>query len=518
MFKKFIFISILALSLFFHFSKPVMACTPGGNDCPSQCNGQCRGVCFYETYKKECTPLGCDSWPAEYNGVYKGQTCTCKYVGVGNICYYDAQCYETKCGKSECSLWSGWSPCGSNCYSWRYCREAGNDASENRWCCTASTPAPDRTPPPPIISCDVNLPDNLSVPLGYSNSVEAQLDNLVGIISTVNFSSGDLSVASYDPTTPPGDTEMPYYVSVTGESVGTTTITADVIISGSSRCSDTMNVTVTPPGPWWQVQDADIYSNGNLTSLISYSCSLPVCDPIFEINGTGGYPGIPIASGIISVGDFASVSSTNWESQTSLSLRKNYSYSFFERQLQSDTQMTSLSSNLVEGSVFSLEGILSNGAYWFKYDGSTSGQDLTINSDIDVGSRKVVLFVENANLYINGKILLDDGSGFFMAIVGKNSTNDKGNIYFSSDISGIADYDPEIEGIFFAEGQIDTGLGNNQLHLRGSFVGIEGINLQRNLTDNSNTPSELIEFGPDLLFTMPNDLKSTTINWTEIQP
>ena len=63
-----------------------MACTPGGNDCPSECDGQCRGVCFYETYKKECTPDDCDSWPAEYNGVYKGQTCKCTYVGVGNIC------------------------------------------------------------------------------------------------------------------------------------------------------------------------------------------------------------------------------------------------------------------------------------------------------------------------------------------------------------------------------------------------------------------------------------------------
>lgn len=88
MFKKFIFISILALSLFFHFSKPVAAFTPGSNDCEpiSYDGGKCYGVCFYETYKKFCDPEGCDGWPPEYDGVYKGQTCDCDYIGVGNIC------------------------------------------------------------------------------------------------------------------------------------------------------------------------------------------------------------------------------------------------------------------------------------------------------------------------------------------------------------------------------------------------------------------------------------------------
>jgi hypothetical protein len=355
----------------------------------------------------------------------------------------------------------------------------------------------------------------LLIPLGYSNAVEAQMDNVIGLISSANFSVDDSGIVSISPAS---DTELPYYVAASGESVGTATVTVNIVISGSSRCSDTMNVTVTPPGPWWQVQDADIYSNGNLNSLISYSCTLPVCNPFLEINGTGGYPGIPIASGTISIGDFANISSTNWNSLTALGLRKNYSYSFFERLISSNTQFTNLSSNLVEGDVFSLPTLFSNGAYWFKFDGASSGQDLTINSDIDVGSNKVVLLVDSANLYINGKILLDDGSGFFMAIVGKNANGDKGNIFINSNVSGTFDYDPEIEGIFFADGQIDTGIGTEQLHLRGSFVGMDGVNLQRDLTDNSITPSEFIEFGPDLLFTMPNELKSTTINWTEIQP
>lgn len=40
------------------------------------------------------------------------------------------------------------------------------------------------------------------------------------------------------------------------------------MMGGSSRCSDSILVIVTPPGAWWQVKDSDVASGGDITLLI----------------------------------------------------------------------------------------------------------------------------------------------------------------------------------------------------------------------------------------------------------
>ena len=57
-----------------------------------------------------------------------------------------------------------------------------------------------------------------------------------------------------------------------------------------------------------------------------------------------------------------------------------------------------------------------------------------------------------------------------------------------------------------------------QLHIRGSIAGYAGVVLERDLTDNSVTPAEFFEYGPDLLFTFPRDLTSRKYKWKEIAP
>jgi len=496
---------IVIISFFFLFVKirpAFAACTTGS--CGSQCG--CKGECWYDSVKWLCSIPGCNEWD------YESDECECKPEYTGSYCYYNEDCLKTKCiDYGICQDWSGGSPC-NNCWSWSYCQTIGNDAQRKEWCCD-NNPPPNNTPTPPPPSCDVSFTQNVILPLGYSYIIEANVLNIWGGIPTsVNFSSGNSAIATVNPSSDP---LSPYYIQIIGEGEGETTITANVIISGSSRCSAITNVSVLPPGPWWQVQDGDIYSSGNIISIISPVCSLPYCIPFLNLDGFGGYPGIPISPNSLILGTSGEISSTNWNSIANLSLKK--SYSFFEKQIPSNTEITNITANTVEGDYFSSEGILSNGAYWYKYT-NPENQDFTINSDIDIGSRKVILLINGSDLYIKGKINLTDGEGFFMVVVGKSNSENKGNIYIDPEVSGDVDYYPEIEGLLFADGQIYTGNGNGQLHIRGSIVGMDGIILERDLIDNSNVPSEFIEYSPDQVVLMPNCLRTKNTAWKEIQP
>src|SRR5204863_7537682 len=98
--------------------------------------------------------------------------------------------------------------------------------------------------------------------------------------------------------------------------------------------------------------------------------------------------------------------------------------------------MTEISTSSTPGSTFTSGGTLSHGYYWYRYDGSTSGLDLTISSDANIGTRKVILMVESADLNINGQINVTDGQGFFMHFVVTTSIGNKGNINIGTGVGG----------------------------------------------------------------------------------
>ncbi|MBU2052309.1 hypothetical protein KKH13_03855, partial [Patescibacteria group bacterium] len=76
----------------------------------------------------------------------------------------------------------------------------------------------------------------------------------------------------------------------------------------------------------------------------------------------------------------------------------------------------------------------------------------------------------------------------------------------------------KIEGVFVSDGVIDTGISNRQLTGEGIFTGWEGINLQRNLDDDSQTPAELFVYRPDLQLNAYRYLLWLGINWREVAP
>jgi hypothetical protein len=333
-----------------------------------------------------------------------------------------------------------------------------------------------------------------------------------GSVSSVSFQTSNTNAS----VSPSADSTDPYQTAVTGSIVGNSIVTASVFMGGtSSVCSAQSAINVTHAGPGWQAKNADISAGGNITSNIPSSAT----NPIFILDGLGGFPGIPSYTGLINFGASGLISSKLWSANSPSSSRRSYNYSFFARQIPSDTEITTIETSLIDGSIFESGGTLSNGAYWYKFTG-TSSSDLTISSDINIGTRKVVLLIDGADLYLNSKVNLTDGEGFFMVIAGKKEDGSKGNIIIGSTVGGAANNIPELEGLFSSDGLFKTGLGVTQLHIRGSVAALGGITLERDLgdTDNTTTPAEYFEYAPDQVILMPSVLREKKFNWKEVAP
>ncbi len=410
---------------------------------------------------------------------------------------------------SRCSITAIGYTCGSNCVESLWIREQN--------CCARGGPTPEPTAPPPTPpptpSCSVSLdPSTISIAQGTDANYIASVTNIQdGSVSQVNFSSSNTSVSTVNPAS---DASSPYQTTGDTLSVGSTIITANVVMGGATRCSDTATLDVTAPGPWWQLIDSDIITNGDIISSIPLSCTLPGCNPLLGLEGLGGFPGVPVYGGSENFGE-GNASSTGWLANTQSLFSKIYDYSYFSRLIRPDVVLTEIDSPSVNGGYFTSGGTPKRGFVWYHFDGDTLG-DLTINSNVNMpGDRKVVVLVENADLYIDGRINVNDGIGFMMFIVGKNSSGDKGNIYVDADLAG----QDQIEGVFFAEGQFRTGAGSDQLYVRGMVAAYDGIVLERDLEgDNTDEPAEVFEYAPDFVLTFPRDLTFKRLRWKEVAP
>lgn len=285
----------------------------------------------------------------------------------------------------------------------------------------------------------------------------------------------------------------------------------------TNACGTTQS-SACPQVGWWQVKDADVASSGDIISKAPSGVK-------FNLDGPGGFPGVVSYTGTASLnfgGGTAGFSTTNWLAETSTTSTKVYDSKYFANQIPADVTFNSFGANGAYGNFFESGGTLSNGYYWYRYDGSLSGLDFMIASAMNLGSRKVILIVDNANLYIGGNINLTKGSGFFMAIAGKNSAGEKGNIYVLPSVGG--GVSPNLEGIYLADGTFYTGTGGVQLdpklYVRGSVAAYGGVSMQRDLggTANATTPAEFFEYAPDQVMLFPSALGVRKMNWKEVAP
>lgn len=358
-----------------------------------------------------------------------------------------------------------------------------------------------------LSSCSVtSAADTLTI--GQTTTVSTSV-NSSAVITGVDYASSNTAAVTVNPASPTKDTTYPYSTTATGVNAGTSTITSNVYGGATVLCSAQKGLTVIAGDPWWQVKDSDVGTGGDISSKVP-------AGQYFGLAGLGGFAGVPSFGGAASFAS-GSVSQLGWKANSATSGVKIFDYKYFANQIPSDVTPTAVdSTNLVN--TITTGGTAQYGYFWYKFDGSQSGLDLNLGSALNIGSKKVILLVDSADFYIKSPINLTDGQGFFMVIVGKNEGGSKGNIFVDPVVGGGG---PNLEGLFVADSQFETGTGNTALYVRGSVAAIYGgVTLQRDLktgTGNS-APAEFFEYAPDQIMLFPSKFGFRKIDWKEVAP
>jgi hypothetical protein len=131
---------------------------------------------------------------------------------------------------------------------------------------------------------------------------------------------------------------------------------------------------------------------------------------------------------------------------------------------------------------------------------------MTTSGAWSVAAGQTIVFFVNGNLTIAGNITVAPG-GFAAFIV-------NGTITVDPAVAGVA-------GVYITSpvGTFDTGSGVVRFTGTGTFVAGNFI-LGRDLGDVSNptTSSELFVYNPQLLMTMPEQMKKLSVSWQEVAP
>jgi len=471
------------------------SCTGGGCSCNAWTNGACGDgtTCPFgqRNQTRSCNPAGCSN---------------------ESRCVADAACPACSCTGWVDDICGG-VPCPSDqMRQVQTCTPAGCSLEEQ------CVPNPICTP---AASCTVSFNSpNYSVDSGLTTAVSATGIPIGGTIDQYEFTIADTGVASIctfgsGPCAPGSGfiSGASSIIDLTGQSPSppttTITVTARMVDEGASCVAIVPStVTVNNPSSWWQVKEGDAVSDGAISSAIpptAYESALIVHD-------VDEFPGVPTYQGSINPSP-PNVSSTNWNTNSSYSAPIP-DYAFFEGRVPTSSLINITSSTIDTGVLTS--GAPVNGYLWFSYDGAVYGNTLRIedaSGTVNIGGNKVVLFVKNADLEIRSKISLTDGQGFFMAI-------SEGDIRVDPGVGGPQEAIPaaDLEGIYIADGQFQTGGGVEQLHVRGSVVGNSKVSLDRNLSDNSLYPGELFEYGVDQIMAYPQDLTPSRLIWREVAP
>lgn len=196
---------------------------------------------------------------------------------------------------------------------------------------------------------------------------------------------------------------------------------------------------------WWQGKDTDIMTSGGITS------ALPKATSNLILPGAGGYPGVAIYGGTATLNlgsNGGQLSSKNWKAQTAISLG-DYSFTKFLDKIPSTVTFNACPTNL--DTLVSGTPTLSNGYAWYK---CTADSVFTSSTGIvNILSKKIVIMVNGGSVNIKSKINLTKGTGFFGLFT-------SGNINVDPTVGNPGGGSPSLEGIYFADGVISTGINN----------------------------------------------------------
>jgi hypothetical protein len=248
---------------------------------------------------------------------------------------------------------------------------------------------------------------------------------------------------------------------------------------------------------WSQAGGGDVYASGMLQSYVPVG-AVPARE--FIPAGAGGYPGLATygtdynfdSSGATKGETW--VSSKNWLANDTAPAATDY-YQLMYSQYGGDPATWDY-----DHPASAITKPASRATpYYVKGDMTTSG-------DWSVWAGQTIVFIVDGNVTIAGKITIT-GNGFVSFIV-------NGNITVDPSVGAL-------QGIYITSpaGTFATGTGAVRLIGTGTFVA-GNFNLQRDLGDTGNptTSSELFIYNPQLLFSMPDQMKKLPVSWQEVAP
>ena len=262
----------------------------------------------------------------------------------------------------------------------------------------------------------------------------------------------------------------------------------------SSVFSFTMGVAA-----WFGGAGGDMTAIGPLRSMVGPT-KLFIRDPA----------GVAWAGGTLDLGG-QSASTPGWamsNSPLSSLLVSDYNFAYLKGQILAGinpTTITAVDTTSLTSGVTDAAGI-----HYVR----TSG-DIDVASNIDIGDNKVVWLAEGGDINLKANINLNDNKGLLVIVTDGNINIDPG--IGNTTLVDPATLTPHLEGIFIADGAVNTGSGNNQLRIDGSVVGLSGVNLQREKI-SLLYPVEYFVFRPDLVMNMPSSLLRKNLQWQELAP
>ncbi len=265
---------------------------------------------------------------------------------------------------------------------------------------------------------------------------------------------------------------------------------------------------LTPNKPrWFQVVGGDVHANGGgVTSQIPATAT----NRYFLGNSANAKHGVVSSTGILNLGSestiptHVSVDADKWYANNSGSYggKAFYSYDFWKKALAGKLETVTNPQSFNPKNKSGLFDFGGNGSNRIEIKESSGGGNWkNIN--------KKIFILYNGTIKISNDISVDSGGS--LVIVASV------NIEIDHRVE-------ELAGYFIAGGNINTGHVSGgvdqQLTVNGGLIAQNKVNLQRDLgTNNKTTPAEIVNFRPDILVNLNDDLKFKEIKrWQEVAP
>lgn len=294
--------------------------------------------------------------------------------------------------------------------------------------------------------------------------------------------------------------------------------------------------TILSNGPWWQAREGNVYGSSGYTSPIPDTCEgADGCSANLIRRNTDSdekSAGIPISGGIIDANgyytEYDNSSNQPHAQYTSHAnvVREDYDYFSKNIDLGNVSQISSPISAIPNN------GTVYGDAQLFYRNGDLT-MDLSAQQNVTSGTKKII-FV-NGNVTITGAtatFLINVAEGGYFAIIAS------GNITIANSIGNVCSYPDgcinmvtNLDGVYIASNQLiiaDDGNNATKDNIfigRGTFVGWNGIKLNRSFNNNANVldaainnedPTNIFRFRPDFTKNTPEILRSPNLVWQEV--